>query len=354
MIPAVIAVVAILAVGAYLVAGPMLSARDGSGSSTPPTTTLSVVTTSAPPPTTAPPTATTTRAPAGGTLSADFTAAPVTGQMPLTVQFTDRTGGNPTSWDWDFGDGGSSALQNPSHTYMMPGMYGVRLTVRGTSGSDTEYRKQVVTVLETVTTTTTLPPAPTARFIASIQSGTAPLPVQFTDQSTGNPTSWQWDFGDGSSLATRNPSHTYAAEGAYTVRLTAMNSGGTSTASTVITVVPPTTAPPVTTTTAPPFTGSYTGGWTTYIGAQPPSTAIFDPPLGSSVTGTMGSDFMTIYELSGTLSLDGRTLEGTWDEIVTAETGTFRFVLAMDGNTFTGIWVEGGTTFPATGEAQLI
>jgi hypothetical protein len=112
------------------------------------------------------------------------------------------------------------------------------------------------------------------------------------------------------------------------------------------------TVPP--TTTAPPFTGSYTGAWTLYIGAQTSSTAIFDPPLDSSVYGTMGRDFMTIYELSGTLSPDGRTLEGTWDEIVTAKTGTFRIVLALDGNTFSGIWVEGGTTFPATGEAQLI
>jgi len=363
MIGAAIAVVAILAVGAYMVAGPMLSAKGGTGSSTPPTTNLPAVTTAAAPPTTAVPVVTTTRAPVGGTLSADFSAAPVSGQMPLTVQFTDRSGGNPNSWDWDFGDGGSSSLQNPSHTYTFPGIFGVRLTVRSTVGSDTEYRKQVITVTERVQ-------APNALFTASSLSGTAPHPAQFTDQSTGNPTSWAWSFGDGSTSSASSPAHTFTAPGTYLVRLTVANSGGTDSSQQTVTVTAPTTtappttttappvttttAPPVTTTTAPPITGLFTGRWTTYIGAQPPYTALFYPPLGSSVSGTMGQDFMTIYELSGTLSPDGRTLEGTWDEIVTAETGTFRFVLAMDGNTFSGIWVEGGYTFPATGEAQLI
>jgi PKD repeat protein len=351
MIGAAIAVIAVLVVGAYVVAGPMLSAKGGSGSSTPPTTTLPAVTTAAVLPTTAVPAVTTTRAPVGGTLSADFSAAPVSGQMPLTVQFTDRSGGNPNSWDWDFGDGGSSSLQNPSHTYTFPGIFGVRLTVRSTVGSDTEYRKQVITVTEKAQ-------APDALFTASSLSGTAPHPVQFTDQSTGNPTSWAWSFGDGSTSSASSPAHTFTAPGTYLVRLTVANSGGTDSSQQTVTVTAPvTTAPPTTlppTTTVPPFTGSYTGGWTTYIGAQPPYTAIFDPPLDSSVFGTMGRDFMTIYELSGTLSPDGRTLQGTWDEIVSAKTGTFRIALAMDGNTFSGIWVEDGITFPATGEAQLI
>jgi hypothetical protein len=111
---------------------------------------------------------------------------------------------------------------------------------------------------------------------------------------------------------------------------------------------------PPTTTAPPPITGFFTGGWTTRIGAQPPFTALFDPPLGSSVSGTMGPEGMSTYELTGTLSGDGRTLEGTWDEILGPNTGTFRFVLGTGDNTFSGIWVEGGFTFPATGEAQQI
>jgi subtilisin family serine protease len=67
--------------------------------------------------------------------------------------------------------------------------------------------------------------APTAQFSASPTSGVAPVTVQFTDSSTGSPTSWSWNFGDGGSATTQNPSHTYAA-GTYTVTLTAANASG--------------------------------------------------------------------------------------------------------------------------------
>ena len=78
--------------------------------------------------------------------------------------------------------------------------------------------------------------APTASFTASPTSGTAPLPVQFTDTSTGNPTSWAWDFGDGSTADTQNPAHTYTTAGTYTVTLTATSTVGSSTWTTTITV----------------------------------------------------------------------------------------------------------------------
>jgi PKD repeat protein len=71
-------------------------------------------------------------------------------------------------------------------------------------------------------------PVPTAGFNASPASGTAPLAVQFTDTSTGSPTSWAWDFGDGSTATTQNPSHTYTTAGTFTVTLRATNAGGTS------------------------------------------------------------------------------------------------------------------------------
>jgi PKD repeat protein len=59
-----------------------------------------------------------------------------------------------------------------------------------------------------------------AKFTANITQGKAPLAVQFTDQSTGNPTSWKWKFGDGDSSTVRHPLHTYLNPGAYTVKLT--------------------------------------------------------------------------------------------------------------------------------------
>ena len=82
------------------------------------------------------------------------------------------------------------------------------------------------------------PTAPTASFTATPTSGTAPLTVDFTDTSTGSPTSWDWSFGDGSTSTSRNPSHTYSVAGTYTARLTARNAEGSSSTTRTITVDP--------------------------------------------------------------------------------------------------------------------
>ena len=65
---------------------------------------------------------------------ADFTATPVTGTAPLAVRFTDCSTGLPTSWAWSFGDGQSSTLQSPEHTYAAPGTYTVSLRVGNGAG----------------------------------------------------------------------------------------------------------------------------------------------------------------------------------------------------------------------------
>jgi PKD repeat protein len=70
---------------------------------------------------------------------------------------------------------------------------------------------------------------PIANFTATPTSGTAPLTVQFTDNSTGSPTSWNWSFGDGTFSDTQNPSHIFHTAGIYTVTLTATNAGGSNT-----------------------------------------------------------------------------------------------------------------------------
>jgi PKD repeat protein len=72
-------------------------------------------------------------------------------------------------------------------------------------------------------------PALVAAFTASTTSGELPLDVQFTDVSTGSPTSWSWTFGDGGTSTAQDPSHTFAASGAYTVALTINGPGGTDT-----------------------------------------------------------------------------------------------------------------------------
>ena len=78
---------------------------------------------------------------------------------------------------------------------------------------------------ETVTGTGVEDP-PVALFSATPTSGPAPLAVQFNDGSSGNPTSWLWEFGDGSTSSDPSPLHTYAVEGSYAVSLTVTNGVG--------------------------------------------------------------------------------------------------------------------------------
>ncbi|MFH1689206.1 MAG: S8 family serine peptidase [Candidatus Eisenbacteria bacterium] len=299
---------------------------------------------------------------------ANFTGTPTSGSAPLLVSFSDASSGSPTSWSWTFGDGGTSAAQNPSHTYAADGNYTVSLTVTNVYGSDTETKTNYITVATTSevrdyagseqTTTGTVAgsyldtyssnnvlealteilytshpvkrysylehrwtfnvtggtavtfyveayrptnsdgddflfeystdgstylglvtvasateqvysvsvPAstagtvyvrvrdtnrgwgllsldtvyvdemyfasdataqpPVANFAANPTSGYVPLFVQFTDTSSGAPTSWSWTFGDGGTSTAQNPSHTYTAIGTHTVSLTATNDEG--------------------------------------------------------------------------------------------------------------------------------
>ena len=78
---------------------------------------------------------------------AHFSASPTSGAAPLTVNFTDQSTGQITSWSWDFGDGSTSTEQNPSHTYTDGGSYTVSLTVTGPGGSDTETKTGFISVI---------------------------------------------------------------------------------------------------------------------------------------------------------------------------------------------------------------
>lgn len=153
---------------------------------------------------------------------AAFSGSPISGTMPLTVQFTDTSAKSPASWRWTFGDGQTSTQQNPTHTYSKVGKYTVTLTATNTAGSNTVTKSGYINVM--------VPPkAPFAAFSASTTSGKAPLKVTFTDKSTNAPTLWAWNFGDGTSSTVKNPVHTYSKAGRYTVTLTAANSAGSKT-----------------------------------------------------------------------------------------------------------------------------
>lgn len=136
------------------------------------------------------------------------------GCNPATVMFADSSI-NPLSWQWDFGDGSTSNLQNPVHTYNVDGFYDVQLIVESSSGCfDTLHVDTLVSVLTS-----------TAMFSADSVIGCLPFLVNFNDSSL-NAVSWEWDFGDGSNSTLKNPSHIYSAPGIYTVKLIATNANG--------------------------------------------------------------------------------------------------------------------------------
>jgi gliding motility-associated-like protein len=125
------------------------------------------------------------------------------------------------SWFWDFGDGFTSTSSTPpSHSYAAPGTYRFLLRIVTASGcSDTLIIQDAVKV---GTTPASLPDFTGAPLIAC-----AGTPVNFTDLSP-NPaliSGWRWDFGDGGSSPDRNPVHTYADTGRFTVSLTIFNNG---------------------------------------------------------------------------------------------------------------------------------
>jgi len=151
---------------------------------------------------------------------ANFSANVTYGIMPLAVQFMDTSTGSPTAWNWSFGDGSLATIQNPEHVYATAGTYSVCLNVTNAVGSNITTRTNYITVNI---------PAPVANFSANKTVGTVPMTVQFTDQSTGAPAAWAWNFGDGSTATERHPVHTYATAGIYTVSLNATNAGGSNT-----------------------------------------------------------------------------------------------------------------------------
>jgi PKD repeat protein len=138
-----------------------------------------------------------------------------------------------------------------------------------------------------------VPAVPVAAFSGTPVSGTAPLKVTFTDTSTNTPTSWSWSFGDGSQVnaTVRNPIHTYAAAGNYTVSLTVTNAAGKSstTKTNYINVTAIGNRPPVLSAipvqnvlagTEMSFTVSATdadGDTLTYSAANLPANAVFNP-----------------------------------------------------------------------------
>lgn len=153
----------------------------------------------------------------------DFSADIRAGCFPLRVQLTDLStagmGNNNVSWDWDFGNGQTSNLQNPVVTYTTAGIFNVTLRVTNDKGCvRTLSRPAYINVTTGVRSIFTY----TNPTVCS-----APATINFTNSSTGPPVlSYLWDFGDGNTSTAQNPSHNYLTNGTYIVTLITFSSAG--------------------------------------------------------------------------------------------------------------------------------
>ena len=160
--------------------------------------------------------------PASG-VSAQFTASPLSGSLPLTVRFADQSTGTISTYAWDFNNDGiiDSRVKNPVTVYTSSGAFTVKLTVRGPDGIDSVTKSNYITVKGFAT-------RPNALFSMDKYFGSAPLTVHFTDKTLNSPDTLLWKFGDGTTSTEKNPTHTYSAAGLYKVSLTASNEAGSS------------------------------------------------------------------------------------------------------------------------------
>lgn len=144
---------------------------------------------------------------------ASFTPSIDTICAGTNIVFSNASVGS-SSYAWNFGDAGTSALINPNHTYPSPGNYTVQL-ISSTAFACADTTFQLI-VVDTV---------PVAGFTNSTEC--LGFATQFTNTSLGSSVTWSWNFGDGSPLGTTpNPTHSYASNGTYNVVLTVTNSFG--------------------------------------------------------------------------------------------------------------------------------
>jgi PKD repeat protein len=151
---------------------------------------------------------------------ADFEADHTLGCTGLVVKFTNRTQ-NGVSYVWDFGDGSPVSTDvDPTHTYAgNQEYYTVTLTATNALGCPmTVTKNQYIHIVQ--------PPVAAFNVSPSTLISIPDYTFNFQDESTNNPTIWEWDFGDGTNSALRNSSHTYLDTGTYKVTLKVTNQQG--------------------------------------------------------------------------------------------------------------------------------
>lgn len=139
---------------------------------------------------------------------AEFSCFPPSGSAPLTVQFFNNSRWADT-FQWSFGDSGTSADISPSHTFTKPGYYIVTLTAK----QEKRYSSMSLEVVVTAGA------PPDVEFIGRSVAPPIGQEVNFINLTPGTFTKYLWDFGDGTSATVADPTHTYETPGFYTVSL---------------------------------------------------------------------------------------------------------------------------------------
>jgi gliding motility-associated-like protein len=136
------------------------------------------------------------------------TSASVSCTIPFTVNFTNTSGTSGLTYSWTFGDGNTSTQTDPSNTYTSFGTYSVYLTGTDSTGCSNSYGPVNISISPYG-----------ADFNLSAIAACLNTQITFNDQSSPSPNNWSWDFGDGNTSTSQNPSNTYTSMGTFNVTL---------------------------------------------------------------------------------------------------------------------------------------
>jgi PKD repeat protein/pimeloyl-ACP methyl ester carboxylesterase len=266
----------------------------------------------------------------------NFVGTPLSGEVPLNVQFTDSSTGSPDTWNWSFGDGNFSEIQNPTYTYTSIGYYTVSLNATNTAGSNTTIKTNYINA-----TAPAIQPSPT---IGSISPGSGYLnsTINFTltgaNYQTGSSKTWV-NFTRGSfknqNLTVTSVTSTKingtmiigpdAPTGPWDLTVTTVN-GGTSSTKTGAIVVSKVSAPSIVSLT--PSTGAknttlnFTLTGTNFqIGTSQTRVRISEDFMDSELDATIIS--ITPTKILGSLNVNGNAIPGLYIlEVDTVNGGT--------------------------------
>ncbi|QIK84194.1 PKD domain-containing protein [Sanguibacter sp. HDW7] len=273
------------------------------------------------------------------TPTAAFSADVTELSVALDASGSDDPDGTIASYAWDLGDGQSATGKTPSHTYAADGTYTVKLTVTDDRGATATTSKDV---------TVAAPPpnvAPTADFTSTVTNLGVALDASGSFDTDGTIASYAWDLGDGQSATGKTPSHTYAAAGTYTVKLTVTDDDG----ATGVTQKDVTVAEPTGAVVEDAFGRTVSNGWGSaptggdWTAAAPTSafsvasgTGRMSLPAGATRVARLSSVSTQDVEVQATVSLD-RIPAGTgFISLASRTSGTTGYVgrlrVATDGS----------------------